>query len=195
MSRLRRASTRVSRPRLALRRAARRWPTPSAGRTRPAAWAFSPWARTRTTRCSSSSRSALQQQFANNWLLSADGLHVFATRQIIGHLVRSTDSTSPDIACPGDNNPCTTHGPADGHLRQHHAAAVAGEVVVRRPASSAWRIGPRSWAASAISTTSATRFPRPSITPTTTSSPTTTPTSRWTWWRASTTCDWKRATR
>ena len=56
----------------------------------------------------------LQQQFANDWLLSADGLHVFATRQLIGHLVRSTDSSSPDIACPGDNIPCTITDPLTG---------------------------------------------------------------------------------
>jgi hypothetical protein len=56
----------------------------------------------------------LQQQFASDWLLSADGLHVFATRQLIGHLVRSTDSSSPDIACPGDNIPCTITDPLTG---------------------------------------------------------------------------------
>jgi len=56
----------------------------------------------------------LQQQFASDWLLSADGLHVFATRQLIGHLVRSTDSSSPDIACPSDNIPCTITDPLTG---------------------------------------------------------------------------------
>ncbi len=56
----------------------------------------------------------MQQQFASNWLLSADGLHVFATRQLIGHLVRSTDSTSPYITCPGDNVPCTIFDPLTG---------------------------------------------------------------------------------
>jgi hypothetical protein len=55
-----------------------------------------------------------QQEFASNWLVSADGLHVFATRQLIGHLVRSTDSTSPDISCPGDNIPCTITDPLTG---------------------------------------------------------------------------------
>ncbi len=56
----------------------------------------------------------VQQQFATNWLLSADGLHVFATRQLIGHLVRSTDSTSPYITCPGNNVPCTIFDPLTG---------------------------------------------------------------------------------
>jgi hypothetical protein len=56
----------------------------------------------------------VQQQFANDWLISADGLRVFATRQLIGHLVRSTDSTSPYISCPGDNIPCTITDPLTG---------------------------------------------------------------------------------
>jgi len=56
----------------------------------------------------------LEQQIGNNFMLSADGLHVFATRQLIGHLVRSTDSTSPNIACPGDNVPCTITDPLSG---------------------------------------------------------------------------------
>src|SRR6185437_13068810 len=56
----------------------------------------------------------LQQKFGNSWLLSADGLHVFAYRQLIGHLLRSTDSTSPYISCPGDNIPCTITDPLTG---------------------------------------------------------------------------------
>jgi hypothetical protein len=56
----------------------------------------------------------LQQQFGNSWLLSADGLHVFAYRQLIGHLLRNTTSTSPDISCPGDNVPCTITDPLTG---------------------------------------------------------------------------------
>ncbi len=55
-----------------------------------------------------------QQQFGSNWLLSADGLHVFATRQIIGHLLRSTNSTSPYVNCPGDPTPCTLTDPLSG---------------------------------------------------------------------------------
>jgi len=56
----------------------------------------------------------VQQQFGQSWLVSADGLHVFATRQLIGQLVRKTDSTSPDISCPGGNVPCTITDPLTG---------------------------------------------------------------------------------
>jgi len=56
----------------------------------------------------------LEQQIGNNFMLSADGLHVFATRQLVGHLLRSTDSTSPYISCPGDNVPCTISDPLTG---------------------------------------------------------------------------------
>ena len=55
----------------------------------------------------------LQQQ-AGKWLVSADGLHVFATRQIIGHLLRNTDSTSQYVSCPGNNQPCTLTDPLSG---------------------------------------------------------------------------------
>jgi Carboxypeptidase regulatory-like domain/TonB dependent receptor len=55
-----------------------------------------------------------QQQAGNDWLISADGLHVFATRQIIGHLLRNTTSTSPYVSCPGDNLPCTLTDPLNG---------------------------------------------------------------------------------
>jgi hypothetical protein len=56
----------------------------------------------------------LQQQAGDNWLISADGLHVFASRQIIGHLLRDTTSTSPYIACPGSNQPCVITDPLSG---------------------------------------------------------------------------------
>ncbi|WP_263359230.1 TonB-dependent receptor [Acidicapsa ligni] len=56
----------------------------------------------------------VQQQVGSNWLISADGLHVFATRQIIGHLLRDTTSTSPDITCPGNNQPCVITDPLSG---------------------------------------------------------------------------------
>jgi len=56
----------------------------------------------------------LQQQAGNNWLISADGLHVFASRQIIGRLLRQTDSTSPYVSCPGSNQPCTLTDPLSG---------------------------------------------------------------------------------
>ncbi|HZY74185.1 MAG TPA: TonB-dependent receptor, partial [Edaphobacter sp.] len=53
----------------------------------------------------------VQQAAGQDWIISADGLHVFATRQIIGHLLRNTTSTSPYITCPGDNIPCTLTDP------------------------------------------------------------------------------------
>jgi hypothetical protein len=56
----------------------------------------------------------VQQQAGNDWVISADGLHVFATRQIIGHLLRDTASTSPYVNCPGNNNPCTLTDPLSG---------------------------------------------------------------------------------
>jgi Carboxypeptidase regulatory-like domain/TonB dependent receptor len=56
----------------------------------------------------------VQQQAGNDWVISADGLHVFATRQIIGHLLRDSASTSPYVNCPGNNNPCTLTDPLSG---------------------------------------------------------------------------------
>jgi hypothetical protein len=55
-----------------------------------------------------------QQQIGESWLLSGDGLHVFGQRQLIGSLLRSTDSSSPNIACPGSNVPCQITDPATG---------------------------------------------------------------------------------
>ena len=56
----------------------------------------------------------LQQQIHNDWLLSADGLHVFGERELIGHLLRSTTSTSPNVQCPGDNGLCLISDPLTG---------------------------------------------------------------------------------
>ena len=56
----------------------------------------------------------LQQQLSSNWLVSADGLHVFGNKQLIGQLLRTTDSMSPDISCPGNNAPCTVTDPLTG---------------------------------------------------------------------------------
>ncbi len=56
----------------------------------------------------------VQQQFGDAWVLSADGLHVFAYRQLNGHLLRTTDSTSQYVSCPGENAPCTLTDPASG---------------------------------------------------------------------------------
>ena len=107
------ASAHALRPCAASRRAVPRWPAPSADRTRPAAWASSRWDPTLIIPCCSSSRSASSSR-PENWLVSADGLHVFATRQIIGHLLRNTDSTSQYVSCPGNNLPCTLTDPLTG---------------------------------------------------------------------------------
>ena len=56
----------------------------------------------------------LQQQFGNNWILSADGLHVFARRQLNGHFLRTSNSTSPYLNCPGNNAPCLITDPVTG---------------------------------------------------------------------------------
>ena len=55
-----------------------------------------------------------QQQLHHDWLISADGLHVFGERQLIGHLLRSTSSTSPNLQCAGNNQPCVITDPLSG---------------------------------------------------------------------------------
>jgi hypothetical protein len=56
----------------------------------------------------------LQQQVHNDWLITADGLHVFGQRELIGSLLRSTTSTSPQINCPGGNQLCLITDPLSG---------------------------------------------------------------------------------
>ncbi len=56
----------------------------------------------------------LQQQFGSSWVMSADGLYVFANRQLNGHLLRSTNSPSPNVVCPGNNVPCSLTDPLNG---------------------------------------------------------------------------------
>jgi len=56
----------------------------------------------------------VQQDLFRNWFFSIDGLHVFGERQLIGSLLRTTNSTSPYISCPGDNIPCTITDPLSG---------------------------------------------------------------------------------
>lgn len=56
----------------------------------------------------------VQQQVHRDWLISADGLHVFGQRELIGSLLRSTPSTSPYIQCPGDNQLCLITDPLSG---------------------------------------------------------------------------------
>jgi hypothetical protein len=88
----------------------------------------------------------VQQQIANNWVLSADGLHVFATRQIIGQFLRNTNSTSPYVSCPGDNAPCSITDPLSGitdniTLLQSQAKSWYDGLIVSLQHSAA-RIGP-----------------------------------------------------
>ncbi len=56
----------------------------------------------------------VQQQFAQSWIVSADGLHNFGQRLFIGSLLRGTSSTSPNIRCPGANAPCQITDPVSG---------------------------------------------------------------------------------
>ena len=56
----------------------------------------------------------MQQQLHNDWQLSADGLHVFGQRELIGSLLRNTSSTSPYIQCPGNNQLCLITDPVSG---------------------------------------------------------------------------------
>src|SRR5947209_8274080 len=56
----------------------------------------------------------LQQQIAQNWVVSADGIHDFGQRFILGRLLRSTTSTSPFISCPNGFDPCEVVDPRSG---------------------------------------------------------------------------------
>jgi hypothetical protein len=56
----------------------------------------------------------LQQQLSQNWVLSADGIHDFGQRFILGRLLRSTTSTSPFISCPNGFDPCEVVDPRSG---------------------------------------------------------------------------------
>src|SRR3989441_4190206 len=51
----------------------------------------------------------LQQQVAKNWLISADGIHDFGQRFLLGRLLRSSASTQ--ISCPNGIDPCTVTDP------------------------------------------------------------------------------------
>ncbi|MGA8553903.1 MAG: TonB-dependent receptor, partial [Candidatus Acidiferrales bacterium] len=56
----------------------------------------------------------VQQQFGSGWTVSADGLYLFGQRMLMAQYLRSTDSTSPYISCPGNNVPCTVTDPLTG---------------------------------------------------------------------------------
>jgi len=56
----------------------------------------------------------LQQQVGQNWVVSADGIHNFGQRFILGRLLRSTTSSSPDVTCTNGFDPCTVTDPLTG---------------------------------------------------------------------------------
>jgi Carboxypeptidase regulatory-like domain len=60
----------------------------------------------------------LQHQIAGNWIISADGLHDFGQKSILGRLLRSTTSTSPFIKCTNGIDPCTITDPLTGRSDQ-----------------------------------------------------------------------------
>lgn len=60
----------------------------------------------------------LQQEFARNWIVSADGVHDFGQRFILGRLLRRTTSTDPNIVCPNGFDPCTVKDPLTGRSDQ-----------------------------------------------------------------------------
>lgn len=56
----------------------------------------------------------VQQQIGSGWTVSADGVYLFGQRMLIAQYLRSTNSTSPYISCPGKNVPCTVTDPLTG---------------------------------------------------------------------------------
>lgn len=56
----------------------------------------------------------VQRQVHSNWQITADGLHVFGQRELIGSLLRSTTSTSTQIQCPGGDQLCSITDPLSG---------------------------------------------------------------------------------
>jgi hypothetical protein len=56
----------------------------------------------------------LQQQLAQNWVVSADGIHNFGQRFILGRFLRSTTSSSPLVNCTNGFDPCTVTDPLTG---------------------------------------------------------------------------------
>jgi hypothetical protein len=55
-----------------------------------------------------------QQQVGSGWTVSADGLYLFGQRMLMAQYLRSTNSTSPYIQCPGSNQPCIVTDPLTG---------------------------------------------------------------------------------
>ena len=74
----------------------------------------------------------LQQQFGSNWILSADGLYVFANRQINGHLLRIHRLHLAVRLLPRKQRPLHLDRPTQRNHRQHHPPRVQSKVLVRR---------------------------------------------------------------
>jgi hypothetical protein len=55
-----------------------------------------------------------QQKIGSSWIISADGIHDFGEKLILGRFLRSTTSTSPLITCPNGFDPCTVKDPLTG---------------------------------------------------------------------------------
>ena len=60
----------------------------------------------------------LQQQIAGNWIVSADGVHDFGQRSILGRQLRSTTVTSSNLTCTNGFDPCTITDPLTGRSDQ-----------------------------------------------------------------------------
>jgi hypothetical protein len=56
----------------------------------------------------------VQHEIARNWVISADGIHNFGTRFLIGRPLRNTSSTRPEVSCPDGFTPCTVTDPLTG---------------------------------------------------------------------------------
>lgn len=74
----------------------------------------------------------IQQQLGANWVVTADGLHVFGQRELIAQYLRNTTSTSPYISCPGNNIPCTATDPLTG---------ISDNVTLATSAAKSWYDG------------------------------------------------------
>ena len=74
----------------------------------------------------------IQQQLGANWMVTADGLHVFGQRQFIAQYLRNTTVVSPYISCPGNNIPCTATDPLTG---------ISDSVTLATSAAKSWYDG------------------------------------------------------
>jgi len=73
-----------------------------------------------------------QHQFGANWIVSADGVHNFGQRFLIGRLLRSTTSSRPEVTCTNGVAPCTVTDPLTGRT---------DSVTVIEPSAKTWYDG------------------------------------------------------